>query len=250
MKARALQLGIALAMLPLASIAGSLRVGPTRVDLSPRHPVAVLEVQNTGDTETLAQVDTLIWTQDAGDESLEPTPELIATPLIMTLAPGETQKVRVGLREPIGVSAEQSYRVIVGEVAPTFVASAGLRFAVHISVPVFASPNEPTSTGIDAPAALSWSARPGSQGCERLSIDNASQRHDHVIRAELLAANGEVLWESGAPEYVLAGGRRSLRPEVCSPASTRATELRLTTESRTITLPPVAAGMLVDANPN
>ncbi|HWM67399.1 MAG TPA: fimbria/pilus periplasmic chaperone [Steroidobacteraceae bacterium] len=250
MKARALQLGIALAVLPLASIAGSLRVGPTRIDLSPRHPVAVLEVQNTGDTATLTQVDTLVWKQDAGDESLEPTPELIATPLIMTLAPGETQKVRVGLREPNSVDAEQSYRVIVGEVVPTFVASTGLRFAVRVSVPVFAAPNEPAATGIIAQTALSWSARPGTEGCERVLITNTSQHHDHVIHAELLAANGEVLWESAAPDYVLAGAWRTLRPEVCAPVSSRATELRLTTENRTITLPPVAAGMLVDAHPN
>ena len=250
MKARALRFGIVLTILPIASIAGSLRVGPTRIDLSPRHPVAVLEVQNTADTDTLTQVDTLKWTQSTGDESLEPTAELLATPLIMTLAPGETQKVRVGLREPVRVGAEQSYRVIVGEVTPTFVASAGLRFAVRISVPVFASSNEPTSTAIAAPPALSWSAHPGNQGCEKVSITNASQRHDHVMRAVLLAANGEVLWESGAPEYVLAGSRRSLHPEVCAPASTRATELRLTTESRTITLPPVDAGMLVDTNHN
>jgi fimbrial chaperone protein len=250
MKAHALPIGIALAIMPLASIAGSLRVGPTRIDLSPRHPVAVLEVQNTGDTATLAQVDTLVWTQDTGEESLEPTPELIATPLIMTLAPGETQKVRVGLREPNGVSAEQSYRLIVGEVAPTLVASTGLRFAVSMSVPVFAAPNEPAANELTAPTALSWSARPGTQGCERVLIANVSQRHYHVIHAALLAANGEVLWESAAPDYVLAGAWRSLRPEVCAPASSRATELRVTTESRTITLPPVAAGMLFDANHN
>ena len=147
MRNRAIGATLLCTALPLAAAAGSLRVGPTRLDLSAQHPVAVLEVENTGDSPTLAQVDALTWTQNAGEEVLEPAPDLIATPLVMNLAPGETQKVRVGLRELGSDRTERSYRVIVGEVTPTFVASAGLRFAVRISVPVFASTRAPQSAG-------------------------------------------------------------------------------------------------------
>jgi len=233
--------------LPLAAAAGSLRVGPTRVDLSARHPVAVLEVENTGDSPTLAQVDALDWTQNAGEESLEPSPNLIATPLVMNLAPGETQKVRVGLRELGGAGNERSYRVIVGEVTPTFVASAGLRFAVRISVPVFASTRMPQTADAREPAALNWRLRPDIQGCGRLEIANESDRHEHVIHAELIGADGQLLWSSAAPDYVLAGAQRDLTPPVCTPASSRGVQLRLTTESRTITLPPPAGGMFADS---
>ena len=176
MSSRDWSLGILGAVLPFAAMAGSLRVGPTRIDLSPRHPVAVLEVQNTGDSATLVQIDTLTWTQSAGDESLEPTTDLLATPLILTLDPGETQSVRVGLREPIVASVEHSYRVVVGEVAPTWVASTGLRFAVRISVPVFARVAEPARSGGKLPEALSWALRPGNEGCERIRVDRKSTR--------------------------------------------------------------------------
>ena len=247
MSSRDWSLGILGAVLPFAAMAGSLRVGPTRIDLSPRHPVAVLEVQNTGDSATLVQIDTLTWTQSAGDESLEPTTDLLATPLILTLDPGETQSVRVGLREPIVASVEHSYRMVVGEVAPTWVASTGLRFAVRVSVPVFARVAEPARSGGKLPEALSWALRPGNEGCERILVDNNSSRHEHILHAELLTANGDLLWQSAAPDYILAESRRSLSPQVCAPSSAPAATLRLTTESRAITLPPAAAGMLVDA---
>ena len=129
------QIAVVALALPFAASAGSLRVGPTRIDLSPRHPVVTLDVQNTGDAPTLVQADPLSWAQDAGEETLDSTSELIATPLVVSLAPGETQKIRVGLREPNRAPAERAYRVLVSEITPTFLASAGLRFAVRISVP-------------------------------------------------------------------------------------------------------------------
>ena len=168
MKSRVIGAMLLSTALPLAAAAGSLRVGPTRIDLSAQHPVAVLEVENTGDSPTLAQVDALTWTQNAGEEVLEPSPDLIATPLVMNLAPGETQKVRVGLRELGSDRTERSYRVIVGEVTPTFVASAGLRFAVRISVPVFASSRASQSAGARDSTELTWRLRPDVQGCARL----------------------------------------------------------------------------------
>jgi fimbrial chaperone protein len=244
-----LRLALLVTMLPLAAAAGSLRVGPTRVDLSPRHPVAVLEVENTGDSATLAQVDRLAWSQNAGEESLEPTPDLIATPLVMNLAPGATQKVRVGLRDLGGPGIERSYRVIVGEVTPTFVASAGLRFAVRVSVPVFASTREPRPGSAQEAPVLNWKLRPDIEGCGRIEVSNESDHHEHVIYAELLAAAGRPLWDSGSPDYVLAGAQRSLTPPVCAPASSQNLQLRLTTEPRTITLPAPAGAMLAESKP-
>jgi fimbrial chaperone protein len=239
--------GVALicAAISWSANAGSLRVGPVRLDLSPKHPVAILEVQNTGDAATLAQVEALDWSQGVEGESLEPSSALVATPLVMNLAPGETQKVRVGLRTPNESQIERSYRILVEEVSPTFVASAGLRFAVRISVPVFAVSGEEKLAAPDADA-LSWTARQAGPGCQRLLVSNNSSAHMHLLRTELLGPRGDVLWEAGGPEYVLAGSRNRLRDEVCAPISTHGSQLRLTTEGRTIILPISGAGMFVD----
>ena len=95
---------------------------------------------------------------------------------------------------------------------------------------------------------LNWKLRPDIEGCGRIQIGNESDHHEHVIHAELLAADGRPLWDSGAPDYVLAGSQRALTPPVCAPASSPGLQLRLITENRTITLPAPGA-MLAESKP-
>jgi len=240
-----------LLLLPLCAVAGSLRVGPTRLELSARHPVAVLEVQNTGDQATLAQLDAFLWTQAGTVDLLESTAELIATPLVINLAPGETRLVRVGLRsaggpmgQPARATLERSYRVFVREVPPAALAESGLRFAVRIGVPVFALPAGESR----APDELSWRWLPDLHGCASVQVSNPSARHDRVLAAQILNDTGEVLWRASEPVYVLAGSKRSLQPALCAPSLQEAKTLRLATESHTFDLPVEAPALLVDAN--
>jgi len=236
------------ALLPLAAFAGSLRVGPTRIELAAQRPVAVLEVQNTGDSATLAQLDTFIWTQDGAEDLLEPTADLIATPLVINLAPGETRVVRVGLREPNRAPIERSYRLFVREVAPSFVVQGGLQFALRIGVPVFVLAGATRPGAVSAPAELSWRWVPDIHGCDAVQLVNRSRHYDRVIRAEMLASDGEVLWRSSEPAYVLAGSKRFLSPAVCAPSVKESATLRLTTDSRVVNLPVEAPSLVVDAN--
>ena len=128
--------------LPVLAGAGSLRVGPTRLDLSAQRPVAVLEVQNSGPAPTLVQVDLLDWSQDGRGDVLTPTRDLVATPLVLNLASGESRVIRVGLRTANRSDAERSYRLFVREVPAAFSDGANLKFAVRIGVPIFAAPSE------------------------------------------------------------------------------------------------------------
>jgi fimbrial chaperone protein len=259
------RLGVAAALIPACALAGSLRVGPTRIDLSPPHPVAVLEIENTGESSTLTQLDSFSWTQTKSNDVLEPTSELITTPIVLTLAPGETKRVRVGLRDPNRTTVEHSYRVVVREVAPDFVAGTGLRFALRISVPVFAASGSMPAETPRAPDQLSWarslSGSPQSLGdsssalhatlsCATIVVANNSAHHERLMHAELRSAAGETLWESSRPEYVLAQSRRSLPSEQCVPKSTLASTLRLTTDTGTVVLPAEDTTLLVDGRQN
>ena len=233
------------AVLPSWAVAGSLRVGPTRLDLSARHPVAVLEVQNTADSATLAQVDTFFWTQRGGGDLLEPTTELVATPLVLNLAPGETHLVRVGLREPNRSPVERSYRLFVREVAPASVPGSGLRFAVRIGVPVFALPADMRPGG--AMPELSWRWIPDIEGCASVQISNPSERHDRVLSAQMLSRAGEVLWQASEPAYLLPGSRRLLLPALCAPSLKESATLRLVMEGYTVNLAVQTSSLVVDA---
>ena len=186
--ARLVVLTAAVAGLPAVVAAGSLRVGPTRLDLSARQPVAVLEVQNTGDTPTLTQLDTFDWTQSGRGDELQPTWNLIATPVVM---------LRV-------IDAEE----------------------------------------------LGWRWVPDITGCASVQLANHAARHEHVLSAEMLARNGEVLWRANEPAYVLAAGRRSLAPAVCPPSIKESATLRLSLYGRVVNLPVEAPSLVVDATPH
>jgi fimbrial chaperone protein len=245
----ALLLQVALAALvPLAALAGALRVGPTRIEIAARHPVVALEVQNAAAAPTLAQIDVFAWTQEGAGDVLVPTTDVIATPLVLNLAAGETRVVRVGLREPNRTDVERSYRLFVREVAPTFAPGTGLQFALRIGVPVFALPADTRSGAVSASADLGWRWIPDINGCATVQLSNPAARHDRVLSAQMLSRGGEVLWRSTESAYVLAGSKRSLAPALCPPSIKEVVTLRLEMESGTLTLPVEAPSLVVDAN--
>lgn len=237
------------ALWSLGVFAGTLRVGPTRIDLSVKHPVVLLEVQNVSDTVTLAQLDAFTWTQAGDGDVLTPTTDLITTPLVLNLAAGETRFVRVGLRQPNQTDSEHSYRLFVREVPPAFVAGTGLQFAVRIGVPVFVLP---VAGGHLVPAGaakeVSWRWLPDIQRCMTVQIFNPAPRRERVLAAEMLSRSGEVLWRASDPTYILAGSRRALPPALCPPSIAAAATLRLQLESGALNLPVEAQSLVVDSN--
>ena len=235
-------------LLPLMSLGGALRVGPTRIDLSAKRPVVALEVQNAADGPTLAQIDVFTWTQEGAGDVLVPTTDVIATPLVINLAAGETRVVRVGLREPNRTAVERSYRLFVREVVPTPAPGTGLQFALRIGVPVFALPVDARPGAVSAPGELSWRWMPDINSCATVQLANPSAHHDRLLTAQMLSRSGEVLWRSAEPVYVLPMSKRSLSPAVCPPSIKEAVTLQLQMESGTLSLPVEAPSLVVDAN--
>lgn len=207
---------------------GSLRSGVTRIDLSAGHPVEVVEVQNTGDAPTLVQVDPFEWSQPNGEDVLTPTGELIATPIVVALAPGEQRKIRIGLKAATRSEIERTFRVVIGELPEAASAVNGLLFAVRLSIPVFAHASGGFGTPDDLRRNLSWSLQESNAACPRLAIHNASVQHVHILRAGLSSSDGTLLWSSTGPVYVLPRSVRVLKPELCEPTSG---DLRLDTVS-------------------
>ena len=239
---------ICLLSLPIAVFGGSLRVGPTRIDLTARKPVAVLEVQNSADNPTLAQIDLFDWSQDGKGDVFTPTTDLVATPIVLNLAPGETRVVRVGLRSQNHTDAEHAYRLFVREIPSAFDGGMGLQFAVRIGVPVFAPPAQTNPVTVSAPSELSWRWVPDIEGCVNVQLSNPTVRHARVLSAEMLSHAGEVLWRSSEPGYVLAWSRRVLVPSLCPPSIKESVTLRLNLDSGTLELPVLAPSLVVDAN--
>lgn len=213
------------------TLAGSLGVGPTLIELTSQKPVAVLSVRNTGDTPAIVQLETVSWSQDDGSDQYTPTEEVAATPEVFELAPGVQREVRVGLRSRATTERERSFRVYVREVQPqTGKEESQLAFAVRIGVPVFAS-----TQARQAEPSLSWRFLPQAGGCPRVAVHNAASHRQRLSRLELMEGD-HVLWDEGTSAYLLAGATRTFEMSSCETAKS-ARQLRVTAENRTVVLP-------------
>jgi len=183
------------------SHAGSLHVQPTRILLSPDRPIASLEVQNTGERESLIQVERFAWSQVDGTDKYAPTGALIVTPPIFSLPPGERQVLRLGLRDNRSQDTEQSFRIYVREVPVSDERERkGLLMALRIGIPVFVAPREVR------PLDLIWQTEIR-DGALYLHARNNGNRHVHLMGLKFDTPADTGLSPDHA--YLLAGQTRS-----------------------------------------
>src|SRR6185312_9864851 len=122
------------------ALAGSFTVNPVRLTLSATQAVAAVTVKNVGDEATVVQLETSSWTQHDGQDVLTSSSEILATPPIITIPPGASRIIRVGLRRAPDPQRELTYRLFLREVPPPEPLAQSLRVALLISMPVFVVP--------------------------------------------------------------------------------------------------------------
>jgi len=208
----------AAAWLPSAT-AGTFSISPLRVDLARNTPTAALTVRNDGDAEVVVQAEVLLWSQADGQEVLDPTRDLIASPAVFTLPAKGTQLVRVALRRDPDARRELSYRLVVQEVPPApepgFM---GLQVALRMSLPVFVAATTPT------PARLEWSAARDADGSLAVIARNPSDTHTRVLGFTIAPTGAaSAAFEQPVATYLLPGQSYRWRFGSGSPARDLAT---------------------------
>lgn len=68
-----------------SATAASLSVAPTRVELGPGDPAAVVTLRNNAAEPVMVQVQTFAWPRTMASDDLEPTRELLAVPPVAEL---------------------------------------------------------------------------------------------------------------------------------------------------------------------
>lgn len=178
--------------------AGSFSVAPVRLEVKMPKRAVSIEVQNTGDLPAQIQVERYRWIADNdGDDRLEASDDVIATPPIFTLAPGQRQIVRVLLFASPDPTREGTYRVVLQETALNDPPPNGVRALLRISMPLF----------VDAPEAkpnLKWTLQRDGAGYW-LSAENIGNAH-----AQITAARSPGGQEIKATGYLLPGEKRRL----------------------------------------
>lgn len=201
-----------------ATPAAGLSVTPISLEFSAAAPAQALWLSNTGDQKIDAQLRVFAWSQADGKDQLQPTRDLVLSPPMVALQPGQKQLVRV-IRSATPGQAEGSYRILVDELPDPAKLQQGLHFVMQFSIPAFAD------TAPAAAPALEWRLeRLGDK--LTLITDNKGARRAKVTDIELFDGQGRnLLQRPGLLGYVLAGAS-SRWPLKLDAATAATTEVR------------------------
>lgn len=165
---------------------------------------ATLQLHNVGDTPLNAQIRVFRWVQTNGEEKLEPTRDVVASPPIATLNPGTDYTVRVVRVAKQPVARSEDYRLLVDELPdPAAHRNRSINLVLRYSIPVFFSSREASD------ARLTWSVEQRN-GRIYVAATNSGDRHVRISALKLQSRNGVIVpFGSGLTGYVL--GRSVMR---------------------------------------
>ncbi len=193
---------VLITLLVSASTSGaqSLKVVPVNIPMGPGEKAATLTVINDGGTATAVQIRAYDWNQPDGKDQLKSSTDVLASPPVATIAPGDSQVVRLVLRRsPQG--REATYRILLDQIPPP--AEPGVvHMVLRLSIPIFAQPLT------RAVAHVRFHIERGAGQVVLVGI-NDGLRHEAIREIELMTSDGRTLKPvAGTSPYILAGVTR------------------------------------------
>jgi fimbrial chaperone protein len=198
--AYALAAVVALSLTGATATAQVLSVQPVNVFLSPGQKAATISVTNPTTAGTSVQIRAYSWGQKDNDDQLTATNLLVASPPLVTIAPGATQIVRFILRQSPEYR-EATYRIIIDQIPPP--AEPGVvHMVLRISIPIFAA--APVRSFADVQFHIEKS-----DGKVFLVGSNRGNMHESIRDIVLVTHDGHKLKAvSGPSPYILEGATR------------------------------------------
>lgn len=186
-------------------------VDPTQIHLSAGTGSVLLKLRNESTGTLRFQLSVFKWTQSAsGEMVLEPTQDIVFFPSLLTLAPAEERRIRVGSATTFDAS-EKTYRIFVEELPPLAgdTASNGVRVLTKMGIPIFLRPAKAM-----AAAALTNLRR--EDGQFKFDLANSGTVHfvPQHVRVRAFAGANPVFEQALDSWYVLSGGRRDFATEL------------------------------------
>ncbi|WP_338104563.1 molecular chaperone [Pseudomonas typographi] len=179
--------------------AQALQIVPISQQLAPGQRSASFTVTNQSESEAIIQIRSFGWGQTPQGDVFQNTDQLVISPPFARIAPGQSQTVRVMLREHTG-DAERAYRIVFDQLPGNL--NGKVEMALRLTVPVFASASQTAKPDVQ------WRIE-SSAGVPTLIAVNHGLQHGKLLGLELSEANGQnlKLLNQGLP-YVLAGAER------------------------------------------
>ncbi|WP_342625240.1 molecular chaperone [Pseudomonas alkylphenolica] len=233
-------LGLMLAVLSGAPLqaATSVLIWPIDPVLEADQKASALWLENRGTAPASLQVRVFAWRQGDYDDQYQAQREIIGSPPVATIAPGQKQLIRLTRTSASPAGQEQAYRIIIDEIPPALPDAthidkpqAAIRFQMRYSVPLFVygqglwgkpdtnGQRDPNSVGKPA---LSW-REVSVQGRPYVEIRNTGPVHARLTDVVLQQGGQHRPLVEGLLGYVLPGA--SMRWPVPQPM-TAATVLK------------------------
>ena len=187
-----------LGFVPAPSHAASLQVAPVGIEIAAPGNASSVKLRNEGTTAIDAQIRVFRWVQADGQERLEPTDDLVASPPTAHLGPGAEYTVRIVRVSKQPVEGEESYRLLIDELPDQKLQNNRVvNLILRYSIPVFFF--RPDA----AAPRLRWSVEQR-DGKLRVSARNDGDRHVRLASLNVRDRNGtNFSFGSGLTGYVL-----------------------------------------------
>lgn len=117
--------------------AASLQVTPIMLDVAAPGAASLLTLHNTGQKPIHVQTRVFRWRQDDGQEKLEPSTDVVASPPAVELRPGQDYVVRVVRVVKTPLTGEEAYRLLIDELPDIVAGGRTIAFTVRHSIPLF-----------------------------------------------------------------------------------------------------------------
>lgn len=179
--------------------ADSLQVAPVNIEMKAMSAATSLTLRNSGKRAIKAQIRVFSWSQVAGEEKLEPTKDIVASPPMATVEPGKDFVVRVVRLNPQPAASEETYRIIVDEIpGANPVKGSGLELSFRYSIPVFVASQSGGKTD------LIWTTAKR-DGKTVITATNNGDRHVRISDFKVADLSGkQATITKGLAGYVLA----------------------------------------------
>jgi fimbrial chaperone protein len=120
------------------SFAASLNISPILLEAPAPQQTLTLTLRNTGDRPMTGQVRVYAWSQPNGEDDLQETEAVEASPPLVDVRPGADYAIRVVRAAGGPVSGEEAYRLVVEEVPEAAARRGGVvQVVMRYVIPVF-----------------------------------------------------------------------------------------------------------------
>lgn len=119
--------------------AAGLAVSPVTVTLDPSNQTALIKVTNGSNESARYQLEMKTWNEStSGEMQLAPTTEVIFFPQLLTLEPGASHNIRVGVTSPPS-AVERTYRLFIQELPKPRPPGAknAVQVLTRVGIPIF-----------------------------------------------------------------------------------------------------------------